>query len=208
VPTSTRSFTLAIILALPLASCDGKSRDALAQNIQSAQARSHAKKSDASRVVACTVMPLDEVNAITGESFTIAESRDDGRSPSSGCHYSTPSNPAGMSVEINWISPSDYSSEAEHLALQQASLRGAKLGGKLGSNAAGPGAGALPSGEVEGVGDEATTSMLLLTARKGDRTVMVQIIPTDMMAVMTDSTFGTAIVEKEKNVARKVLAKL
>jgi hypothetical protein len=66
----------------------------------------------------------------------------------------------------------------------------------------------LPSGTIDGVGDEAMSHLLLLTARKGDYTLMVQMMPTDMMALATDSTAGTALVEKEKAIARKVFTKL
>ena len=111
-----------------------------------------------------------------------------------------------MSLNINWVNPADYSDPAEHAALQKASMGGAKLGGKV--TAGMPGIPGIASGPVEGVGEEATINMMLLTARKGDYTVMVQIIPTDMMALMTDSSAANAYVEKEKAVARKVLAKL
>jgi hypothetical protein len=65
----------------------------------------------------------------------------------------------------------------------------------------------IPSGPVEGVGDEATQNMLLLTARKGDYTLMVQIIP-DIMALMKDSTAARQVVEKERNLARAVFSKV
>jgi len=66
----------------------------------------------------------------------------------------------------------------------------------------------LRSGPVTGVGDEATQNLLLLTARKGDYSVMVQIFPGDMMKLMTDSSFVMGVVAKEKEIARVALSKL
>ena len=158
----------------------------------------------------CALMPKEEVNSTIGGSYTKAESNDD-RSSSS-CHYSSDTDPAGMSLDMQWIVSSDYSSPVEHAALQKASLGGAKLGGKL-ENSIVPGATTdggplhIPSGPVEGVGDEATQNMLLLTARKGDYTLMVQIIP-DVMKLMQDTTAGRQVIEKEKTLARAVLSKV
>jgi hypothetical protein len=161
------------------------------------------------RVVACTLMPREEINAITGGNYTSAESNDDGHSSESACHYSTAADPAGIAFNLEWVSPRDYSNPAEHAALQRAMIGGAKLGGSLASQTIGgasiPG---LPTGPIEGVGEEATLSMLLLTARKGDYSVMVQIFPTDMMKLMTDSTVALALLEQEKTIARAALAKL
>ena len=146
-----------------------------------------------------------------GTSYTKAEASDD--KSSSSCHYSSDTDPAGMSLDMQWILSADYSSPAEHAALQKASLGGAKLGGKLEASTV-PGAGAadggplhIPSGPVEGVGDEATQNMLLLTARKGDYTLMVQIVA-DVMKLMQDSTAGRQVLEKEKNLARAVFSKV
>ena len=111
-----------------------------------------------------------------------------------------------MTFNVAWISPRDYSDPVEHAALQKAMIGGARLGGKLVSQSIGgasiPG---LPTGPVDGVGDEATQSMLLLTARKGDYSVMVQMYPGNLM---TDSTFAIALFEQEKTIARQALAKL
>ena len=93
--------------------------------------------------------------------------------------------------------------------MQKAMIGGAKLGGSLITQTLGgasmPG---LRSGPVEGIGDEATQNLLLLTARKGDYSIMVQIYPTDMMKLMTDSTFVQSVLAKEKEIARQVLTKL
>ncbi len=193
---------LALVLVVTIAACDGKAL--------------HIKKTDAaerstphaSRVVACTLMPKEEVSEIVGETYTKAESDDDGHSTSTNCHYATEANPAGMSIGLQWISADDYSDPAEHLALQKAAIGGAKLGGNLTGGMAPGGIKGMPSGPIADVGDEATQSMTLLTARKGDYTVMVQIIPTNMMALLTDSAVGSALFEKEKAIARKTLAKL
>ena len=165
--------------------------------------------SAATKISACTLMPKEEISRITGEAYTTAESHDDGNSRESACQYTTQTNPSGISLNITWITPSDYSNPAEHAATQKAMLGGAKLGGSLVSQTLGaasmPG---LQSGPVEGVGDEATQNLLLLTARKGDYTVMVQIYPTDMMKLMTDSTFVRSVVAKEKEIARLALSRL
>jgi hypothetical protein len=158
----------------------------------------------------CTLMPKEQVNSIIGTTYTKAEPTDE-RSESS-CHYSTDSDPTGLSLNMTWIEPSAYSNPAEHAALQKAGLGGAKLGGKLEAGTV-PGAASadgplhIASGPVEGVGDEATQTMLLLTARKGDYTLMVQIIP-DVMRLMQDSTAGPRVLEQEKNLARAVLSKV
>ena len=198
-----RTIALGCALAFTLVACD-----------KTAGARAVAAKDDvgaatATRISLCTLMPKDEVNAITGASYTIVKP-DDSRS-SSRCHYSSPTDPAGMSLDLQWIEPSEYADPAEHAALQQAGMGGARLGGKLGASMVPSGDGGpvhLPSGAVSGVGDEATSNMLLLTARKGDYLIMVQITPTDMMALVTDSTAGTALVEREKAIARKLFTKL
>ncbi len=74
----------------------------------------------------CKLMPKEEVNSTIGSVFTIAEATED--RGSSSCHYSTESDPAGLSLNMDWIQPGDYSSPAEHAALQKAGLGGAKLG--------------------------------------------------------------------------------
>ena len=156
----------------------------------------------------CALMPKEAVNDVIGTSYTIAEAHDE--RGSSSCHYSTESDPTGLSLDMTWIQPSDYSNPAEHLALQKAGLGGAKLGGKLEGGMI-PGADGgpmhLPSGAVEGVGDEATQNLLLLTARKGDYTLMVQIVA-DVMKLMTDSTAGRKVVAQERDIARAVLSKV
>ncbi|MEP6690814.1 MAG: hypothetical protein ABJD07_06645 [Gemmatimonadaceae bacterium] len=200
----TISATLAVALAVALAGCGSKATDAITQAAKSGDVTSKSGE----RHVACTIMPKEEINALTGGSYTTAEPDDDGHSSDSSCHYFSDTDPAGMSVSIDWVSPTDYSSEAEHLALQKASMGGSKLAGKLTNGMAGAGIAGAPNGPVAGVGDEATLNLMLLTARKGDFTITVQIIPTNMMALMTDSTVAIGLVEKEKTVARKVLEKL
>ena len=190
---------------LALVAC-GKAGGAPADDSKS-QLSSSAK---AGAISMCALMPKEEVNAAIGTSYTKAEASDE-RSSSS-CHYSTETDPTGLSLDMTWIQPSDYSSPAEHAALQQAGLGGAKLGGKLEAGMV-PGAASasgplhIASGPVEGVGDEATQNMLLLTARKGDYTLMVQIIA-DVMKLMQDSTEGPHVLEQEKTLARAVLSKV
>jgi hypothetical protein len=198
--SAPRITSFALALSVILAACDTK-----AALVKNADARTAVATR---RLVACTLMPKEEVSAIVGEQYTTTESDDDGRSSGTSCHYTTPMNPAGMTLGVNWIDARDYSSAAEHLALQKASIGGATLAGKLTSGVVPGGIAGLPSGPIEGLGDEANLNMTLLTARKGDYTVMVQIIPTNMMALLTDSTVATAFLTKEKDLVRKTLAKL
>ena len=195
-------FTLALVLVVAIAACDGKAL----QN-KSADAAVPAART-ASRYAACTLMPKEEVSEIVGEEYSKTESDDDGHSSSSSCHYATETNPAGMTIGLQWIDANEYSDPAEHAALQKASIGGAKLANNLTGGMVPGGIAGMPSGPIADVGDEATQSMTLLTARKGDYTVMVQIIPTNMMSFLTDSTAARALFEKEKTIARKTLAKL
>jgi len=178
--------------------------------VPASEARS-AQHASAGKVSMCKLLPKEEVNVAIGSSYTIAEASDE-RSESS-CHYSSETDPAGMSLDLHWIDPSDYSSPAEHAALQAAGLGGAKLGGKLtagtvpGSAAADGGPLHIPSGPVAGVGDEATQNMLLLTARKGDYLLMVQIIA-DPMKLMQDSTAGRQVLANERKLALSVFSKV
>lgn len=168
-----------------------------------------ASKLRAGAISMCTLMPKEEVNATLGAAYTKAEANDD--HGESSCHYSTDTDPTGLSLNITWIEPGDYSSPSQHAAMQEASLGGAKLGGKLEDGivpgAASPSGLHIASGPVAGVGDEATQNMLLLTARKGDYTLMVQIMA-DVMKLMQDSTEGPHVLEQEKTIARAVLSKL
>ncbi|MEP6781420.1 MAG: hypothetical protein ABJC26_16100 [Gemmatimonadaceae bacterium] len=154
-------------------------------------------------------MPKEEISKILGEEFTSTESNDDGHSSESSCVYANATNPVGITLNITWINPRDYSTPVEHAALQKAMIGGAKLGGALETQTMG-GAGlpGIKSGPVEGLGDEATQTLLLLTVRKGDYSVMVQMYPRDMMKLMTDSTYAAQILDKEKTVARQTIAKL
>lgn len=158
----------------------------------------------------CVLMPKEEVNSALGTSYTKAEEKDDqGRS---NCQYSTETDPPGVSLNMSWIAPGDYSSPAQHAAMQQAALGGAKLGEKLEAGIA-PGAASpsgpmhLATGPVEGVGDEAMQNMLVLSARKGDYTLRV-IINGDMEKLVRDSTEGPHVIEQEKILARAVLSKV
>ncbi|MEP6729120.1 MAG: hypothetical protein ABJE10_00715, partial [bacterium] len=162
-------FTTAA-LAFTLMACRNKTADTAAGEV----AKTSAGSGTASRVSACALMPVDEINAITGETYTTAKADDDGHSSHSSCHYESPSNPAGASVELQWITPRDYSDPAEHAALQKASLGGAAMAGKLTGGMGGTAVHGMTNGPVEGVGDAAVMSMMLLTARKDDYTIMVQ----------------------------------
>jgi hypothetical protein len=176
-----------------------------------ATAREALASSKSGTVSVCALMPNGDVNAAIGSHYSVAEASD-GPSESS-CHYSSETDPAGMSLDLHWLRPSDYSSPAEHAALQQAGMGGAKLAGKLTGGMVPEAAAAdggplhIRSGPVQGVGDEAMQNMLLLTARKGDYVLMVQ-ITADPMSLMQDSTAGPRVLENERTLARSVFSKL
>jgi hypothetical protein len=199
-------FALSCAFVLLLAAC-GKGGESSAGKARSVAAA--AQKAGA--ISMCALMPKEEINAAIGTEYTKAEGSNE-RSSSS-CHYSTESDPTGLSLDITWIEASDYSNPVQHAALQRAGLAGANLGGKLEAGMV-PGAAAsdggplhIPTGPVDGIGDEATQNMLLLTARKGDYTLMVQIAP-DLTTLMQDTTAGRKVVEQERNLARAVLSKV
>lgn len=197
------ALALGCVAAVSLAAC-GKGGAAGESRAQTSS------PSKAGSVSMCKLMPKEEVNASIGSAYTISEQSDQ-RSGSS-CHYSSGTDPAGMSLDLHWIEPADYSSPAQHAALQSASMGGAKLGGKLTGSmipdaSEGDGPIHIHSGPVNGIGDEALQNMLLLTARKGDYVLMVQIIA-DPMRLMQDSTAGPQLLENERKLARAVLAKI
>lgn len=190
---------------LALLAC-GKSGEAPAAD----SAKQPTSNARAGAISMCTLMPKEEVNATLATAYTKAEANDD--HGESSCHYSTDTDPTGLSLNMTWIEAGDYSTPSQHAAMQEASLGGAKLGGKLEDGIV-PGAASpsgplhIASGPVAGVGDEATQNMLLLTARKGDYTLMVQIMA-DLTKLMQDSTEGPHVLEQEKTIARAVLSKL
>lgn len=201
-------FAALAAVTVALAACGAKSPDTAA-GIAAGTSKAATRSAAATHIVACTLMPKEEMNALTGATFTTAVPTDDALSFESRCQYAAEGDPSSMSLDVQWLDPHDYSDPATHAALQKASMGGAKLGGKLTEGISGSGPpGMPPSGPVDGIGDEATLNMMLLTARKGDYTISVQIIPSNMMALMTDSTYGKALVGKEKAVALKTLAKL
>lgn len=159
----------------------------------------------------CKLMPKEEVNAAIGTSYTLAEETNE--RTSSKCHYSTADDPVGVSLDLHWIEPGDYSSPAQHAAAQEATMGSAKLGEKLTAGMS-PEATAetngpmhIPSGPVQGVGDEAMQNMLVLTARKGDYVIVVVVTP-DMSMLVQDSTLGPKVQDNERTLARSVLGKV
>ena len=177
-PLGTPSvLVLASVAAVALAACNKNESGSLASH-STAQRSSTSKARNRLNVQAHA-----EGGRERGDRLILHDRRGKRSRSESSCHYSSETDPAGLSLDLQWIEPSDYSSPAEHAALQAAGMGGAKLGGKLtesvvpNANAADGGPLHIRSGPVEGVGDEATQSMLLLTARKGDYTLMVQIVP-------------------------------
>jgi len=163
----------------------------------------------ATAIVACKLMPMSEINEITGMGYTKTDGQDDANSGESGCQYMTETDPAGTTLNVQWIKPGDYADPAEHLAMQKAVMGGTKLGGALvNQTTGGAGIKGIPSGPVDGVGEEARMTLLLLTARKGDYTVLVQMFPRDPMKLVTDSVYARSFYEFEKTIAIKTLAKL
>ncbi len=159
----------------------------------------------------CALMPKEEVNAVIGTSYTVAAETNE--RASSKCHYSTASDPVGLSLDLQWIEPGEYANPAQHAAAQEARMGGARLGEKLTAGMVPEAAGAfhgpmhIPSGPVQGVGDEAMQNMLVLTARKGDYLIVVVITP-DISLLVQDSTLGPLVQENERKLARSVLGKV
>jgi hypothetical protein len=200
--SSNRLHVLVWISALAFSGCGNAdaARQAFEQHADAAPATT------TTRLVACKLVTASEMSALTGQTFTVAEGVDDIKQTSSSCHYGSDVNPAGASLSLQWISSRDYSNPVQHAALQKASIGGARVAGKLEGPIANTSG--MRSGSVAGVGDEALVNLGLLTVRKGDVTIMVQIIPTDMMAFVTDTAVSGALVEKEKAVALKVISQL
>ena len=198
-------FAAGCVSALVLAACN-KAGGATADGSNSQPLSS--TKSGA--ISMCALMPKEEVNLAIGTSYTKSEAVDDHHH--SNCHYSTETDPTGVSLNVTWIEPGAYSNPAQHAAMQQAALGGAKLGGKLEEGIV-PGAESpssplhVATGPVEGVGDEAMQNMLVLSARKGDYTLRV-VINADMEKLARDSTEGPRVLEQEKILARAVLSKV
>jgi hypothetical protein len=199
---TSRLHVLAWIPALAASGCGNAdaARRALEHHADAAPAATP------TRLVACKLMTAQEMSALTGQSLTSVDAVDDAKQTSSECHYRSDVNPAGASLTVQWISSRDYSNPVEHAALQKASIAGARLAGSLTGSIANTSG--MRSGPVTGVGDEAFVSLGLLTARKGDVTIMVQIIPTDMMAFVKDTAVSGALIEQEKAVALKVISQL
>jgi hypothetical protein len=203
---SRTAFAMLLVPVLVLAACNKRG-----ERIAGESKTETAAERNAPAISMCTLMSKEEVNAAIGTEYTKAEGSEEPNTSS--CHYSTDVDPTGLSLDLTWIAASDYSNPEEHAALAKAGLGGAKAGGKLEAgmmSGAGSSDGSplhVPTGPVDGIGDEATQTMLLLTARKGDYTLMVQIIP-DVMKLMQDSTVGRKIVEQERNLARAVLSKV
>ncbi len=199
------TLAIAASLAFPLGACRQKNADTNAGDVANAI---DASPKSTTRVSACALLSVEEINAITGDTYSSAKLVDDGRAPQSSCHYEAPGNPAAASLDVQWITPKDYRNPVEHAALQKAALGGDNAATKItGGMGGGMGSG-MASGPVDSVGDEATINLMRLSARKGDYTVTVQIIPVNMTAILTDSTVALALVAKEKAIARRVLAKV
>jgi hypothetical protein len=194
--------TATVMLVLTLVAC-GDSQAARRAFEAHADA---APSGRSSRLVACTLITAAEMSELAGQTYTQAESADDGKETSSDCHYHNDIDPTGANLQISWISARDYSDPVEHAALQNAMVGGARLAGKLTGPIASTGG--LRTGPISGVGDEAYLSMGMLTARKGDVSIMVQISPADMSAFVQDTAVSGALVEREKAVALKVISKL
>jgi hypothetical protein len=204
-PRPLTTVAMALSLALALVGCRQKAANSNAGEVAKAI---DVSAGSGTRVSACALLPIQEINEITGDKYATAKSEDDGRAPQSSCHYEAPGNPAAASIEVHWLTSKDYSNPAEHAAMQKAAMGGGRAAAQItGGMGEGHGSG-MASGPVDSVGDEAMINLMLLTARKGDYTITVQIIPINMSAILTDSTVAIALVAKEKAIARRVLAKV
>lgn len=170
-------------------------------------ADAHARS--AHRYALCTMVTKEEMQAVTGEPYTVATSDDDPRSASSSCHYATSAEAIPLVVELTWLSDEDASDPATRATMARIPIKVARQGfeNKTAGLPAGASLPGFQSRDVSGLGDEAFFSMGTLTVRTGDNTIRI-IMYAEPMRMIQDSTVGHDVVEHEKAVARVVLAKL
>ena len=151
---------------------------------------------------ACSMITKEEMEALTEAKFGAVEDNDEKGQTSSSCNYQPPEGALlapRVSINIDW-GESDVDAKA--------GFAGAKAGGSIGKSMTG-GMGAMPSGPVEGLGDEANIAMNVLTVRKGAVLILIQAsLIDDPMKMVMDSTANADQFEKAKRIARAVLAKL
>jgi hypothetical protein len=157
----------------------------------------------------CSMVTKEDMQAVTGEPYTVATSDDDPRSTSSSCHYATSKDAIPLVVELSWLSDEDAADPATRATIARIPINVARKGFE--NKTAGLSAGASLPGfqnrDVPGLGDEAYFGLGSLTVRAGDNTIHIFMYG-EPMAMVQDSMVGHDIVEHEKAVARVVLAKL
>lgn len=169
----------------------------------------------AHRYVLCSMVTKEEMQAVTGEPYTIARADDDPHSSRSSCQYSVSADGVPVVVELEWLSDADDTDPAARATLERIPINVARKGTGVIDKTAGLPEAAPPPGfedrEISGLGDEAFFGLGTLTVRAGEKTIRVIISPmgnADTFAMLKDSSANRAIVEHEKAVARVVLTKL
>jgi hypothetical protein len=199
---------LSILLAVAAAACSSGRADTRAV----AHPDGHAARAG-HRYVLCSMVTKEEMQAVTGEPYTVATSDDDphSTSTSSSCHYATSADPVPLVVELSWLSDEDAADPATRATMARIPINVARKGTGFANTTAGLPAGASLPGfqgrDVPGLGDEAYFGLGTLTVRAGDNTIRI-FMYAEPMAMIKDSTVGRDVVEHEKAIARVVLTKL
>ncbi len=145
-----------------------------------------------------------EMETIVGAHFGSMEDNTEAGQSTTECNYDPPAIAmaprVSLSIERN-----------ETLVDAKAGMAGASAGGSLSAGMVGDTNG-LPGarhGAIEGLGDEAYMALNLLTVRSGTTVIMIQAsLINDPFKSMTDVALVNDQLEKSKQIARAVIAKL
>jgi hypothetical protein len=162
------------------------------------------------RYSACALISKEEMQTITGAKYTDATVVDDGHSSDSECQFAADGVIGIRSVQVSWVTDDDGDAAARAVSAR-IPINVARQGAGFMSKTAGVPLDANPTtrgGDITGLGDEAFFGMGILTVRKGDVSIRVVSPPEEMMAAVQDSTALPAAIDKDKAIARVVLAKL
>ncbi len=192
---------LSLAIAIGVAACTSRTAAPRAADARAPQSGHH--------YALCSMVTKEEMQAVTGEPYTVATSDDDPRSTSSSCHYATSKDAVPLVVELSWLSEEDATDPATRATMARIPIKVARQGfeNKTAGLSAGASLPGFQSRDVSGLGNEAFFSMGTLTVRTGDNTIRI-LMYAEPMRMIQDSTVGHDVVEHEKAVARVVLAKL
>ncbi|MEO7023154.1 MAG: hypothetical protein ABI130_02815 [Leifsonia sp.] len=147
----------------------------------------------------------EQMEAIVGAKFSAIEDNTEAGQTTTECNYNPPDGDLAPRVSLTI-------ERADDIVDAKAGFAGSSAGASLGAQVAGPGAAALPgmrSGPVEGVGDEAQIGLNLLTVRQGTTLILIQAsLINDPFKSVTDTVALASQLEKAKQIARAVIAKL